>query len=611
MTLTPAFLDELRARTQLSNLIGRSTKLIRAGREWKACCPFHNEKTPSFTVNDEKGFYHCFGCGAHGDAIRWLTEKAGLPFVDAVKELAGPAGLEVPAADPRSAAKAERQAGLYDVMAAAERWFVEQLAGAAGAESRVYLDGRGVSAEARVRFGIGFAPEGRAKLRAALASFGDPLLIEAGLLVEAADREPYDRFRGRIIFPIRDARGRTIGFGGRILGAGEPKYLNSPETPLFDKGRSLYNIDRAAAASREAGRVVVVEGFLDVIALDGAGIGEVVAPLGTALTEAQLEKLWRLSSAPMLCFDGDAAGQKAAYRAALRALPHVAPARSLGFARLSPGQDPDDLARANGRVGIDAVLGAAEPLVDLIWRVEQDQGPMATPEARAALRQRLLDHVSTIGDAAVRDRYRAEFLSRYNDLWKVPERRYEKQAGRWLPPSPPGRAARAMSQAGIDRETARAVLSALLRFPELLAMHGESIAALPLTDAGLARLRDQLLDGGPQALDPGERDAISAVSDRQAAGMFATFRSLGYSFARPGVDPERARADLVVVIEALASRPGLEAALADATRRLQETGSEQAFEAQRRFVAERERANARLASLAEDRAEAAATVELE
>src|SRR3954467_7775393 len=332
MTLSPQFLDELRARTSLSALVGRTVKLTKAGREWKACCPFHNEKTPSFYVNDEKGFWHCFGGGGHGDWVRWLPGARGLPFRDAVKELTEAAGLEVPAPDPRSQEKAERAAGLYDVMAAAQAWFEAQLGGLEGAEARAYLERRGISEATRRRFGFGFAPESRGRLRSALKAIGDEKLIEAGLLgVPEGEREPYERFRGRLTFPIRDRRGRVIAFSARILGAGEPKYLNSPETPLFDKGRTLFNLDRAAAASRTAGRVIVVEGQMDVIALDQAGIAEAVAPLGTAVTEMQLTLLWRMSPCPIVCFDGDSAGQKAAIRAALRALPQIGPDRSLAF----------------------------------------------------------------------------------------------------------------------------------------------------------------------------------------------------------------------------------------------------------------------------------------
>jgi DNA primase len=355
MSLSPAFLDELRARTLLSALIGKTVKLTKKGREFAACCPFHNEKTPSFYVNDEKAFYHCFGCGAHGDAIRWMTDQRGLPFMEAVKELAQTAGMELPAPDPRDAARNERAKSLHDVMAAAAAWFEEQYASLPGAAARAYVEKRGISEATRKAFGLGYAPDSKTGLRRALERFGDAMLVEAGLLIQVEDKEPYDRFRDRLMIPIRDPRGRVVAFGGRIIGQGEPKYLNSPDTPLFDKGRTLYNLDRAAPAARKANRMIVVEGYLDVIALAQAGIDEAVAPLGTALTEHQIERLWRQVDAPLLCFDGDGAGQKAAYRAATRALPGLAPGRSLAFLTLPSGQDPDDLVRSGGAKAFEAL----------------------------------------------------------------------------------------------------------------------------------------------------------------------------------------------------------------------------------------------------------------
>ncbi|WP_343060492.1 DNA primase [Sphingomonas rhizophila] len=448
MILSPAFLEELRARTTLSAVISPSVKLIKAGREFKACCPFHNEKTPSFTVNDEKGFYHCFGCGAHGDAIRFLTDNRGLPFMEAVKELAGKAGMDVPAPDPRARERAEAAAGLHDVTEAAQRWFVEQLNGVEGGAARDYLKGRGIGAATIQRFGLGFAPDSRGKLKAALSSLGEDKLVETGMLIrpDEGGRDPYDRFRGRLMFPIRDARGRVIGFGGRILGAGEPKYLNSPDTPLFDKGRTLYNIDLASPASRSARRLIVVEGYMDVIALDRAGIAEAVAPNGTAVTEDQLQRLWRLDPAPICCFDGDSAGQKAAVRAALRALPHLGPERTLRFVALPQGQDPDDLVRTGGRAAVEALLAEPEPLVERLWRHELEATPLTTPEARAGLKQRLMDHAGTIADPDVRALYRDDWLQRFDALVRpqrgtrapsgAPRRDWKKQNGRFVPRHP-------------------------------------------------------------------------------------------------------------------------------------------------------------------------------
>ncbi len=605
MTLSPAFLDELRARTQLSTLVGRSVKLTKAGREHKACCPFHHEKTPSFYVNDEKGFYHCFGCQAHGDAVRWLTDQRGLPFMDAVKELAEAAGMEVPAADPRAQAKAERATGLYEIMEAAQRWFEEQLGGLEGAQARTYLEQRGISDATRRRFGFGFAPDGRGKLRSALRPFGNDKLVEAGLLIQPEEeREPYDRFRGRLTFPIRDRRGRVIAFSARILGAGEPKYLNSPDTPLFDKGRTLFNIDKAAPASRQAGRVIVVEGQMDVIALAQAGIEEAVAPLGTAVTETQLGLLWRLAPAPIFCFDGDNAGQKAAVRAALRALPHVGPGRSLGFATHPPGQDPDDLVRAGGRAAVETLLEAPEPLAERLWRHERDAEPLATPEQRAGLRRRLLDHAAAIQDPDVREQYRAQLLDRFNQLtrperpkWNGPHQRGTRFAP---PPRPASAEAKAVGSRGLDTHLARSMLAGLLLYPELIAAEADTIAALPLPDQPSARLRDEMLLA---AMAHGEldRERLNTIlRDRGAAGLLERFspkRGLAFSFTRRDAEPERARRDLVLVIETLAARPGLDAAFEAATARLKEAGDEAAFEEQKRLRAALEAADRQLATL--------------
>jgi DNA primase len=327
----PAFLDELRFRVRLTDVIGRKVKLVRKGREWAGCCPFHNEKTPSFYINEDKGFYHCFGCGAHGDVIRFLTEAEGMGFLDAVQNLADMAGMEVPRATPEDIQKAERVKGLHDIMDAAATHFTEQLNGIGGSAARAYFERRGLSRETIQKFRLGFAPDSRTALRTALLAKGasEQQLIDGGLLIQVEDKQPYDRFRGRVMFPIRDPKGRVIAFGGRVLDGGEPKYLNSPDTPLFDKGRNLYNFDVAAPLARKSAEIYVVEGYMDVIGLAQAGIETAVAPLGTALTEDQIKLLWRCAPEPLLCFDGDAAGQKAGLRAALRALPLLEPGKSL------------------------------------------------------------------------------------------------------------------------------------------------------------------------------------------------------------------------------------------------------------------------------------------
>ena len=612
MNLSPAWLDELRARTTLSAIIAPSVKLIKAGREYKACCPFHNEKTPSFTINDEKGFYHCFGCGAHGDAIRFLTDQRGLAFMDAVKELALKAGMDVPAPDPKSRERQERAAGLHEVMEAANAWFIEQLDGVDGGAARDYLKTRGIIDATKRTFGFGFAPDARGKLKAALARFGNDKLVEAGLLIQPDDgKEPYDRFRGRLTYPIRDARGRVIAFSARILGQGEPKYLNSPDTPLFDKGRTLFNLDRAAAASRKAGRVLIVEGQMDAIALDQAGIGEVVAPLGTALTEHQLERLWRLEPAPICCFDGDSAGHKAAIRAALRALPHLGPERTMRFVTLPPGQDPDDVVKSGGAPAFEALLATAEPLVERLWNHEVAAEPLTTPEARAGLKQRLMAHANAIEDPSLKSLYRDEWVQRFDALVRPARQqgsarpftpRGQWQKGRFTPAQPPASlAARAIARGGIDRPTARALVLGHALYPLAISDHVEQLAALPLDDAAAQRLRDRMIDAAMQD-DALDRDAlVTILADGETAAAWADVSSsgdIGFSFTRPRGDPDTARRDLALAVEALIARTEIDSALADATRRLERDFTDSAFAEQQRLLAERRQINDRLASLA-------------
>src|SRR5712692_7843933 len=415
MAFPPGFLDELRSRVPLGDLVGRRVRLTRRGREQAGLCPFHNEKTPSFYVVEDKGFFHCFGCGAHGDAIGFVMRADNLDFIEAVERLAGEAGIAVPQQTPQDRERAQRQKTLLEALAAAADFYEAQLWAPAGGRAREYLTARGLDEETTRRFRLGWAGDDRQALRRALAGdFPEALLHEAGLLRTPEDGgNPYDYFRGRVMFPIGDRVGRVIAFGGRTIGNDQPKYLNSPDTPLFEKGRVLYGL---ALARTQIGRegdigghgVIVVEGYMDVIALHGAGFATAVAPLGTALTAkaattpvqtedreeqfaaSHLQELWRLSPEPVLCFDGDDAGQRAAVRAAYRALPMIErPGPSLRFARLPPGEDPDSLVRLGGRGAFERVLAAAQPLWKVIFSHEHSAGPTDTPERRANLESRL------------------------------------------------------------------------------------------------------------------------------------------------------------------------------------------------------------------------------
>jgi DNA primase len=416
MRFTPEFLEELKARLPVSEVVGRRVKLKKAGREFKGLSPFQQEKTPSFTVNDQKQFYHDFSTGKHGNIFDFLMETEGVTFPEAVERLASMAGLPLPAVTPDAARHEARRKTLHDVMELAAKFFADTLASRNGAKARGYLADRAITPITQLQFRLGYAPADRFALKEHLGNQGIPVndMIETGLLIGGDDIPvPYDRFRDRVMFPIADARGRVIAFGGRALEKDVPaKYLNSPETPLFHKGDNLYNIATARQAAHDGSAIVVVEGYVDVIAMVSVGYPGSVAPLGTALTENQLALLWKMTDEPILCFDGDRAGQKAAWRAAELALPHLAPGKSLRFALLPEGQDPDDLARSGGRAAVDDVIAASRGLVDVVWAREIEGGNFATPERRAALEKRIGDLSNAIRDEVVRRYYRQDFAER-------------------------------------------------------------------------------------------------------------------------------------------------------------------------------------------------------
>lgn len=421
MSLSTAFLDEIRARTSLSALIGASIKVEKAGREHKACCPFHGEKTPSFTINDDKGFYHCFGCGAHGDAIRWLTDHAGMDFIDAVKDLAAAAGLDLPTQTPEQAERARAVENIHDVLERAGAWYAAEL-GTTPSAMDMLLD-RGVSVASISKFGLGLAPSRRS---VALCGAGADRLEASGLLLEGDDGLLRDRFRARLMIPVHDARGRCVGFGARATtDRQDAKYLNSPAADHFDKGRLLFNLHRASPAARTAKRLVLVEGYFDVIALDAAGVGEAVAPMGTALTVDQISRAWRVVYEPILLMDGDAAGRKAAARACETALPAVGPGGSLAVAMLPDGIDPDELLRlavedGGGREGLEAILSAAVPLSQFVWEAALATPWAVTPEGKANLWRRLAGLAGTIVDVETRAQYLSDWRARFDAHFPPP-----------------------------------------------------------------------------------------------------------------------------------------------------------------------------------------------
>ena len=521
MRYPPHILEEIRARLPASSVVGRRVQLKKAGREWRGLSPFNAEKTPSFYVNDQKQFYHCFSSGKHGDVFTFLMETEGLSFPEAVERLASEAGVSLPAPTAESRESEQKRTTAIDVMEMAAAWFEERLRSPKGTDARAYLDRRGLDPEVRARFRLGYAPNERYALRDHLAGKGidRDTMVELGLLAAGEDISvPYDYFRDRVMFPITDLRGRVVAFGGRALAKEvRAKYLNSPETPLFHKGRMLYNLHAARKAAHERGTIIAVEGYVDVIAMTLGGHGETVAPLGTALTEEQLALLWRHADEPILCFDGDGAGVRAAHRALDLALPLLEPGRSLRVALLPGGQDPDDLLRSGGAAALDKVLEAAIPLSELLWRRAIEAGPIDTPERRAGLARDLRALVQGIRDETVRRYYRDDIEERLRGLSpqtsrasaqghdRGQDRGHDRGGGRGRgsrfnePVSPRLKAVPSASMtasAGFnDASPVREAMIAgtLLANPEMAASFGEEIAELDFVDSDCREVVSVLL----------------------------------------------------------------------------------------------------------------------
>jgi DNA primase len=521
----------------MAALVSRRVKLQRSGRQMKGCCPFHGEKTPSFYVYED-GF-HCFGCGAHGDAISFVMQTQGASFMEAVQSLAGEAGLDVPKPSASAEAAERQRLDLHAVLDAAQKYYCERLYAPGGSAALAYLRSRGLTEQTIARFGLGWSGEGRGALAQALAGSAvlPAQMLEAGLLRVGEEGEIRgELFFNRVMFPIRDRRGRMISFGGRIMGDGQPKYVNGPETELFSKRRTLYGLDFAREASRQGADVVAVEGYMDVIALHQAGFGAAVAPLGTALTTEQLEELWRLSPMPILCFDGDAAGARAAVRAAEAALPALAPDRSLRIATLPAGEDPDTLVRTKGRDAFAAVLASARPLGETLFDLLRTSGGDTTPEQRAAFRNRLVAAAGRIQDKSLAAEYRRALLDRFFESGRRAPSPGQASAGqdrrggkfRALPP-PVRIGPRPSPGADMANATRACTLTAiLLRHPYLLHGLEEAYGALALPH-DMERLRAAVLshlhhhESAAEAPEPLDSDAL--INHLQTLGLTAELNS--------------------------------------------------------------------------------------
>lgn len=431
------FIDELRARVSIADVVGAKVKLTKKGREYQGLCPFHNEKTPSFTVNESKGFYHCFGCGAHGDIIKFEMEANGLPFIDALQKLAHQAGLQMPQLSAKDKKEEDERKSLYEIMETACAFFERELRMPDGTSGLKYFtEKRGLSPETLKKFRLGFAPNNNA-LMAHLKAQGidEKDMKELGLIAipEDTSRRPHDFFRNRVMIPITNKQGKIIAFGGRVMEKIEPKYLNSPDTPIFNKRRNLYNLDKAREVAYKEKKLIICEGYMDVIALDRYGFGYAVAPLGTALTEEQIAEAWRVCPEPILCLDGDSPGVKAAMRAVDRVLPMLKAGYSLQFLFLPDNQDPDEYLQAHGHDSFAALMRKTSPLIDILWRKYTENEDSSTPEKKALIEKTLLSEVAKIGDATVRSYYAQEIRSR---IYAAFRRTPWQQPAAPVPPAP-------------------------------------------------------------------------------------------------------------------------------------------------------------------------------
>jgi len=505
---SPEFLDEIRSRIRVSEIVGKRLKLVKRGREFLGICPFHNDTKPSLAVVDDKNFYHCFACGAHGDIIKFTMEIEGLTFPETIEKLADIANLEVPIQSPEMRVRENRRKTLKDVNEEACKFYEQTLQSTKGKEGLDYLRDRGLSDPVIKKYRLGFSLRDNNDLLETMdrRGFALELLIEAGLVrVSEQNKKPYDYFRNRVMFPISDRRGQVIGFGARTIGDSQPKYLNSPETPLFHKGRILYGSAQARESSSKYGEIIVTEGYMDVIALANSGITNVVAPLGTALTEDQINELWRLGKEPFICFDGDQAGMKAAVRAADRALPILRPGYSLQFSMLALGEDPDDLIKRSGVQAFKDVLTQSIGLADFIWRQELRAGQNNTPERQADFFKRIRNKIKEISDRGVYEAYKDNIEQKIRELRDY-SRSYTKQKNRYTGHSKFGASKwdnsslSGFNSSKINTSNAMAmrqkqsILATFINHPELIEEFGEALGYLDFGDPFLDKLRLDILD---------------------------------------------------------------------------------------------------------------------
>jgi len=598
MAFSPQFLDEIKHRTSLAEVVGKRVKLVKKGHEYSGLCPFHNEKTPSFTLNEDKGFYHCFGCQSHGSAIDFVMETEGLGFREAVEKLAFEAGMEIPDETPEQRERERKKQTLYDVTEAAAAYFEKMLYMPEGQAALDYLTSRGIDRATLKTYRVGFSPESRSALKTALLreSIAEEQMISAGLIIKPTEdrgrgMDSYDRFRGRVMFPISDRRGRVIAFGGRILGAGEPKYLNSPETPLFHKGSELYGLHIAGPASRKSDTILVTEGYMDVIALYKAGFPHAVAPLGTAMTEDQIRLLWKIVPEPVLCFDGDRAGQAAAGKTALRALPLLKPGIGIRFATLPASEDPDSLIKNKGADAMAAVIEAAIPLSETLWRMETHGKLPTTPEARAALQQRLSDHARAIQDATVRSHFSKAFNERIapvsrsagpggQNRWQPGGGKGWNRGGGWASNLQMETAAGPAARVNMGKRREEILIAVLINHPALYDDVSESLGTIAFSLPELDKIRQEILK------------TLAAKSGLETEHLINHLNSCGYSavlrsllgagvydhayFARPQASLEEAGAGWMETFDQIRGKD-LIAEIEEAERDVAENPSEETW----------------------------------